>query len=77
MSDIAESLRACTENGADPEILFCAADEIDKLRAENARQAERIAELEEDIKESDDIRERCAYLLAETAVAFIDSTKGR
>ena len=96
MSDIAESLRACTENGADPAILFGAADEIDKLRAENAslkeaislsedsrlmdeylkleranaRQAERIAELEEDIKESDAIRERCAYLLAETAVAL-------
>ena len=52
-------------------------DEYLKLERANARQAERIAELEEDIKESDAIRERCAYLLAETAVAFIDSTKGR
>lgn len=31
--DYAEKLRDCTETGADPEVLFEAADEIDRLRA--------------------------------------------
>ena len=31
--DYADALRGCTDNGADPEVLFCAADEIDRLRA--------------------------------------------
>lgn len=31
--DFAEALRSCTENGADPEILFGAAEEIERLRA--------------------------------------------
>lgn len=31
--DYAEALRSCTENGADPEVLFGAAEEIERLRA--------------------------------------------
>ena len=62
VSDIAESLRACTENGADPAILFGAADEIDKLRAENAS-------LKEAISLSEDSRLMDEYLKLERANA--------
>lgn len=30
--DYAEALRACTENGADPDVLYGAANEIERLR---------------------------------------------
>ena len=78
MSDIAESLRACTENGADPEVLFVAADEIDKLRADNARQAERIKaneQYEQALK--DDCRKQVADLRAAIAAQAAEIERER